>query len=346
MGPLFGLLKTNQSVHRSCFLKRSLLASAILSLFLGVSAQAQVCAIHTAQDERGVGGRSAAIEFPNGKFLYIVGHAHGQTSQVLKVTELISDHESSNSDYIKNAKENLAALELTVSDFKEEEFFLKHLLKHKAIGFVGAESGPYIHNFFDSAEKRFFLGAARNFRKRKIWDSNLLNDSQLALLGAARSIRKKQPSLMAGIPIVPIEDEILMEHSGSTRNQAFSLLAKHLGEKSAIAQTWASLYLKYSVLNKLSDKNLEQVLNSIVPESSRQALAPAVSLFKEAIRAIDKRDNINAKNLMAQMEQHKSGIHFIGLAHLESLTKKVSELCLAKYGSPPAEQMNSSEAAR
>lgn len=300
---------------------------------------ASVCDIKFDPNGTGVLGRSYALTLPNNEQLIIVGHIHGQTETVLKLLQFFKDEEPDNSKFLASARERLKVLADTARHFREDEQFLRDLALNKKIKFIGTEADPDISDFYNEIERGIDTGIKRVIGQRRLDYSQMIDETKLVLMGAPRYARKAYPKLLKDIPVLAIEDSQLLDKEVAARETASDAVLKILRDKfpfeqyNKIGLDFLGVFFRYAEMEKWSDTDIIAAFNAVLPEQVRKEVRPHVEQMKDAVRLVNQRDHKNIESLFAAYKKSGGGgIHFIGLAHLQSLAVKLTDSCRKEFG--------------
>jgi len=317
------------------------LPNLVLVVFFPILSYAQpgaVCTLQAPDNPGGINSRMFALTLPKGEHLYLVGHIHGETADVMKLLDFFRDTDKDNAQFLARAKQRIEKLEITRDHFRDEQMLLRHLAQNNRIKFIGTEADQEIASVYDTIARAFDSEAKRVLRARKIARPDFLEDTRLVLLGAPRYAKKMYPKLLGTTPLIAIENQELLTKEVETREQAndaiFALLKTQIDEAELQKVGWAfiQIFFRYAEMENLTDEQIIAEFNAVFPEHLREPLAPYISQMKDAVRLINQRDDKNAENLLAAVKKYKGGgVHFIGMAHYQSMAIKLVRACQSQF---------------
>lgn len=315
-------------------------------------AQAQnqpTCAVMQYTSDAPLATRRLEVRFPGGRQITIVGHRHGETKKVLALSQLATDHESSNPELLAAVRRSLSDLgvRLALQDFREEVPFIRSEILAKRIDFIAVENGKELFDLLDRESKFFKPMALSNLGRRGLAAPRLVDDAFLVYSGPTRYLRKIDPDLMKTVTVLPIEDDALMEQSLDslgrvevTHDKISNALAKDHPFREVLDKIYSNSFGKpvrnepgnyYKILRQASEQEIRDYLLSASPQSVREDIAVYVSELRKAMMELDLRDTKKVENLM---KAKGSGVYFVGTAHLKSLAVKLAEACSRSQAVP------------
>ncbi len=292
---------------------------------------AQVCAVTKA-------GRLQSVTFTSGKKITVIGHEHGQTSEVMNLESLAGDTKNSNAVYLTNASRSLIALHTTLQHYREDVAAIKELVRSGDLNYVAVEWGDEIAEIMKS-RSRWFLPMARENLKARGFPAGLpaetlLDDAFLIYATPALYLTHKEPEVLKNVKIVSVENENLMERSlkaiaeRDARLQSFFAKTNVTDEiKGSVKQLSSRAIMEYDLHRFLEDDWVFDLLKSEVPlslvESAKDVIRPAL----EAAELLRQRDALASQKILTQ---RGSGVLLIGSAHSRSMAEILRKTCLSE----------------
>lgn len=272
----------------------------------------------------------AQITFSDGREITIIGHNHGNSETNAQLIPAILEKKSSNAEYINKLLKLLNKSRLAIEQSKRElEYLHKRLSKDKNL-FVAIEatdSGAKIRNGMANWMDQI---SSQEFTMRNLHNPVLRRDVLLMLSGADGYLNLTEPGLFKNRPAIGVDDSSLEDLPDIWRESdiRFSRLIDKVGKDSLVGleliDTQNQISAKYTVLDKLSDKNLIEKILQKVPAQYHVLTTSWLSEELKGARILLRRD-IHIVNRLISQEQ--SGILLIGYAHLQSLMIRIQNEC-------------------
>lgn len=283
-----------------------------------------------------LGERANRVLFPDGRRITVIGHAHGETKDILKLEGLFADTTSSNEDFLAVRKKDLQEVDLTLKHFRAEVDFLLSEVHAKAVNFVALEAGNKVLEYFSDGTTRLFVFGQKNLEKRKLNEPQVFRDSILAYGGPGRYVKLFYPETRDKYEIVGVEDDEVMQASLDAIDEAASQLgilyqrlpAGHPFRVTASNMVDNAKYNYQAVLKFSEDAVIREFLDISPPEARIQMPKFIRTLYKLA-RLMRERDE---KTRIKLLNQKGSGIYFVGFAHLQSQSELLRDACLRQTG--------------
>ncbi len=292
---------------------------------------AEPCKIVQTEDPRG-NPRIAKIEFPDGRKLTLVGQYHGFREDMLKLAQLPIGVDYL--DQVRTLVQKPSTQEALVY-FREDRAIVRTAIKD-GVEFVGMEMAPTSVTGWRKATLAVRDRLLRVSAQSGHSDPALISSATLALQGAPNALSIEEPGLFRKVKIIGVED-------ADKGNAELAILPKYnksyadfyqviAGDRAAITalshmddEMMFKIYPIYDPAKPHIDFQIVEQHVAKTPAKYRAALRRHLYVQMDWFKTLFARDQQTTLNLLAQK---KSGIAFMGGAHIVPIMMRLKQACL------------------
>lgn len=302
----------------------------LLTIALSLSANAYgLCDLKEERRPNG-GDINYRIDFPDGRWIIVAGHNHGEREIWKEVYGLPVDAPN----YLDQVRKILSTYPRQAREHFREDLLLARRAVSQNAGFLGVETTPEdvpeFRKLFRNVRSRILHEAGRRGQN----GNELLEEMGMVMLGVPMYLANMQPETLGRTEVVGMEGGHFKDQDGpwaerlsevtkriavqASKNPSPLNLQKvdeHMGMK---------MYMKFRPGDHSFHSEVETYLKSQFPFSLHQEIENYIDTWMGYWAAIRARDEWVANQLF---DRNQSGIHFVGSIHAGAIAHKLREYC-------------------